>query len=350
MNEKLIFSYEELAPTFDELYNFMKFNSMNRKWYLKWYLKMVLLFTIIYIFILLVFNQTNKLTIFHLFPIILIQIILLFYIKIVSKKLIYKLSNMSNTKFYFYNDYIILDKNNKLEYIFYNEINNISENKAFFNFYQNENLFILKKEKLEQNQIDFINELKDKISNKQKYNEYNYYQNFIQKNTSNLKLLSDIIIDKSIIKKYYKIKKVVFKIYVKNLIYLFIFTILLIFINKLFNNKILYTDKEGIYIMLTTLLLFSPLFIRKMIKIDSKENFNKCSQCSFFYEHFMLVKINEQIYKYEYKDILQIIEKDNLTFFKFKNSIQPIIVIDKSNLSIVELNFLNNIKMHTTLK
>lgn len=152
--DKPNFLYNEILK-FDDLYNKVKKHPVNFSRSIDCLSKFLILNAIYF----LVVKKYFELSLLHFFMIPIFFVISLCWTIKKTKKSISKLVLMSNSKFYFYNNFLIIESEDCLEKIPYNKILFIKEGKTRFYFSTKSKSFVIEKDKINSKFNDFLNEL-----------------------------------------------------------------------------------------------------------------------------------------------------------------------------------------------
>ncbi len=336
--EKPIFLYEEQL-TFEDLYKNIKEDPFNFKSVI-YCLCIFFILNGVYFWII---EKYFNFSYYHLLIIPLLFLISILWVIKHYKKIIYKTIAISNVKFYFYDNFLIIISKDTIERIPYNKIILIRETNLGFILSIKSEPFVIKKSKIDDKFYNFLKTLSKTYKDTQISSDDNLFWDCLHKHMSKYDLYCINDRNKQNLDKYYHTKKVYKIIFLYVLCINFLLGLAIFSFTKLDYNP---TDYILFMIFIIVLTFFSiPNHIKYIIKEIMKTKQEKL----YFYNSFLLIKNEDKIFKCNYDKIKSVIEEENLLFIKVKKLLSPI-VVNKQNLSSEEYNLLKKLKTSTIQK
>ena len=320
--DKPIFTYNE-KYNYDEMWNRIKKRPFTKERIL-FFCKVFIITTIICF---LISRSIHNIIIINHVLVILISFILsiILTIQILRHRLL-RIEKKIDNKVFFYKSLLIIKTKESVFKYSYNELSKIEETDSNFNLYFGKRTLIIEKNKIDNQAIDYLTNLKSNYENKQVNFEEDNIWNSIDKYIENAVFSCNNIINEDTINQFCNLKKE------KMHLFLFVFFSNLIIcglailkiahsfsFSYTFADIVCYAIDILILIFGLTIALMSSYITRKqdhLIK-NIKKNSSDCFKI-FFYDNFMLIKSNNQIIENKYTDIESTLNNEKYIFIKFK--------------------------------
>ncbi len=335
--ENPLFIYDKL-PNFEDIYNNVKKHPLNLTRIINC-LSLFFILNVVYFWIIQKYLKFSFL--YYLIVPILFLVSVLWTIK-KTKKNIFKIITMSNAKFYFYDNFLIIKSDNSLEQTPYNKILLFKEGKTIFSFATKSRSFIIEKNKIDDKFYNFLKRLTKQYKNIKTSSNDKLFWDCLHKHMGKYKLYCVNNKNEKTLDKYYHTKKVfkIFYIYILCINFIIVLSVFSAF-GILFKNSI-----EFIFYMIFIIIL-TIFCMPNHIKYRIKRILQKKEEKLYFYDEFFLIKTEEIILKYEYNDIKSFTEDDEIIFIKVKSLISPIVINKQISSS---MNFNLSKKIKTSIK
>lgn len=331
--EKPNFLYDKL-PDFEDLYNNVKKHPINFTRVVNC-LGLFLILNFIYFWII---QKYFGFYFYHLFIIPIFFLISVIWTIKKAKKNISEIISMTNAKFNFYDNFLIINSKDSIEKIPYNKLLFIKENKINFIFATKTRSFIIEKNKIDDKFYIFLEKLEKQYKNIKETSDDILFWDCLHEYMGKYKIYCINDINEKTLDKYYHTKKV-FKIFYIYILCINFIVGLCVFsaFDIRFNN---FTEFALYIIFIIILTIFC---MPNHIKYRIKRLLQKRQEKLYFYDEFFLIKTEENIFKYEYNNIKSFIEDNELIFIKIKSLLSPI-VINKQSFNSKEFDLSNKIK------
>lgn len=345
--DKPIFTYNE-KYNYDEMWNRIKKRPFTKERIL-FFCKVFIITTIICF---LISRSIHNIIIINHVLVILISFILsiILTIQILRHRLL-RIEKKIDNKVFFYKSLLIIKTKEAVFKYSYNELSKIEETDSNFNLYFGKRTLIIEKNKIDNQAIDYLTNLKSNYENKQVNFEEDNIWNSIDKYIENAVFSCNNIINEDTINQFCNLKKE------KMHLFLFVFFSNLIIcglaILKIAHSfSFSYTFGYIIYCSLYIVVLIFGLNLALMSSYISRKKTYLIKECKkksydylkiFFYNDFMLIKSNNKIIEIKYTDIKNTLNNEKYIFIKFNFFKSPInnvpIILNKDELIENNINF-----------
>lgn len=334
--EKPIFIYDKL-PNYEDIYNNIKKHPFN----LTRIINCLSLFFILnsaYFWIILTYS---KLSFLHFLMVPILFIISILWTIKKTKKNIFKIISMSNAKFYFYDNFLIIKSDNSIEQTSYNKILLFKEGKTNFSVATKSRAFIIEKNKIDDKFYNFLKKLTKQYKNIKASSNDKLFWDCLHKYMGKYKMYYVNNKNEKTLDKYYHTKRVL------KIFYIYILCINLIIVLGIFSTfDILFNNFIEFIFYIIFIIILTIFCMPNHIKYRIKKLLETKQEKLYFYNEFLLIKTEEKIFKCNYDNIKSIIEDNDLLFIKMKSLLSPIIIY-KNKLNNKDYEFLCTLKLPT---